>query len=216
MRCDAARLSLGVYLADALEADERSAVDAHLGSCPACAGELAELDALPGLLGLLTLEEVEAGSAAASEEGFERLLARAEAQPLPTHRSRLASGRLRLVSAAAAVLLVGAAFGLTRPGPATPASHHLTATAGSVQMTVTLTSQVRGTAVDLAVRGVPANQRCRLVAVTRDGSRQTVGAWQATYSGQAWSKTAMPIPRDQLAELLLVGDDGRTLVRLPV
>jgi predicted anti-sigma-YlaC factor YlaD len=213
MRCDSARLSLGAYVLEGLDAEDRAAVEVHLAECSTCRAELTELGALPGLLGLLSLEEVESGSPSPSADGYERLLARAEAQPtLPS--SRWTSRRVGLAAAAAAVIVfAGAGFVLNRGG-ATSGVHTYAASAGPVHMDVALTDEVGGTGLDVSVRGVTANQRCSLVAVTREGSRKTVSTWQVTYTGKAWSKAAMPIRQSELAQLLLLGDDGNTLVKL--
>ena len=45
-------------------------------------------------------------------------------------------------------------------------------------------------------------------------TRKTVSTWQVTYTGKAWSKAAMPIRQSELAQLVLLGDDGNTLVTL--
>jgi hypothetical protein len=50
--CAEIRLELGVYVLGAIEAADRSAVDAHLEWCADCRGELAEVAGLPRLLSL--------------------------------------------------------------------------------------------------------------------------------------------------------------------
>ena len=214
MSCEANRLALGAYVLDGLDASDRTAVQAHLQDCSSCTAEVADLAALPGLLSLLSVEEVEAGSPSASADGYDRLLARAEAQVAPAPARRWWAGRRLAIAAAAASLLVAiGALGLTR-GDTAARAHTYAATAGAVHMSVTLTDQVRGTGLDVSVRGVAGNQRCSLVAVARDGTRQTISTWQVTYSGQAWSKAAMPLRRKDLSELVLVGDTGSVLVSL--
>jgi hypothetical protein len=216
MTCDQARLSLGVYVLDALEPEERAAVDAHLVSCPGCAAELAELDPLPGLLGSLTAVDIEGVAPMASPDGFERLLARARAADQSALPRRHLGWRVPVGAAAAAVLLLAVVLTFGRLGSSPSSRHTYQASQGDVGITVTLTSEVRGTAVDIAVRGVPRGERCTLVAQGRDGARETVGTWQVTYSGQAWSKVATSIPRAQLTGLQLLGAKGQTLVTMRV
>jgi len=55
--CGVIRLELGVYVLGAIEADDRSAVDAHLACCAACRHELAELAGLPELLSRVTADD---------------------------------------------------------------------------------------------------------------------------------------------------------------
>jgi anti-sigma factor RsiW len=50
--CAEIRLELGVYVLGAIEAADRSAVDAHVAWCADCRGELADLAGLPRLLSL--------------------------------------------------------------------------------------------------------------------------------------------------------------------
>ena len=216
MRCEAARLSLGAYVLDGLDSDDRTAVEAHLQDCATCTTELADLAVLPSLLGLLTAEEVEAGSPTPSPDGYDRLLARAEEHvTLRPDRHRWTRRRAGVAAVAAAVVVVSGVAGLTRSGTA-PQAHTYTAVSGPVHMSVTLTDEVRGTGLDVSVRGVAGNQQCSLVAVARDGTRQTVSTWQTTYTGKAWSKAAMPLRQSELAQLVLLGDGGRPLVSLRV
>jgi hypothetical protein len=56
--CAAPRISLGAYVLGALDPADRSALEAHLVTCPACRAELASLAGLPGLLGRLRLDDV--------------------------------------------------------------------------------------------------------------------------------------------------------------
>ena len=48
--CRDIRHALGVYVLGAIDPAERSKVDAHLSTCPACREELAGLAGLPALL----------------------------------------------------------------------------------------------------------------------------------------------------------------------
>jgi len=102
MTCDETRELLSPYLDEALSPDERSLVDAHLGGCAECRGEL---EALRGTIGLLhRLEPVRA------PVGFvDRVVA--AARPRPWYR-RVADAVLlplsvKLPLEAAAVVVVG-------------------------------------------------------------------------------------------------------------
>jgi anti-sigma factor RsiW len=57
--CGEIRYALGVYVLGAIDPAERTVVDRHLATCPACRDERADLAGLPALLGRLTLAEVE-------------------------------------------------------------------------------------------------------------------------------------------------------------
>jgi anti-sigma factor RsiW len=57
--CGEIRLELGVYVLGAIEATDRSAVDAHLARCADCRDELAELAGLPRLLSRVAADDAD-------------------------------------------------------------------------------------------------------------------------------------------------------------
>ncbi|MBO4270760.1 zf-HC2 domain-containing protein [Microbispora triticiradicis] len=63
MTCEEVRISLGVYVLGALDAEEAAEVEAHLESCAECRAELAALSGLPPLLALVSAEDVERAAA---------------------------------------------------------------------------------------------------------------------------------------------------------
>jgi predicted anti-sigma-YlaC factor YlaD len=218
MNCQDATLSLGVYLLGALDATERAAVDAHLRDCRSCQRELAELASLPLMLEQLRLEDVEPVPAITpSDDLYDRVAARARDEQAGQERRLSRFQRLTAV-AAAVVVLAGVAVGGvalahhgSSSGPAT-----VSATQGHVHMTVRLTSQTAGTALDVSVAGLPENEHCWLVAVGRDGSRDVAGQWDATYSGRAKVTGSTRIPLGQLSKLVLLGSDRQPIDQVAV
>ncbi|WP_259406958.1 anti-sigma factor family protein [Microbispora sp. H10885] len=63
MTCEEVRISLGVYVLGALDAEETAEVEAHLETCAECRAELAALSGLPPLLALVSAEDVERAAA---------------------------------------------------------------------------------------------------------------------------------------------------------
>ncbi|MGW5261591.1 anti-sigma factor family protein [Microbispora sp. NPDC004025] len=63
MTCEEVRISLGVYVLGALDAEETAEVEAHLETCAACRAELAELSGLPPLLARVSAEDIERAAA---------------------------------------------------------------------------------------------------------------------------------------------------------
>ncbi|MDI9581425.1 MAG: zf-HC2 domain-containing protein, partial [Thermobispora sp.] len=59
MTCEETRMSLGVYVLGALDADEEAAVRAHLEACAACRAEAEELSGLTPLLARVTERDIE-------------------------------------------------------------------------------------------------------------------------------------------------------------
>jgi hypothetical protein len=72
MKCDHLYDS-GPYVLGALSPSERVAYEAHLGECPTCRAEVADLAALPGLLGRLDLPTARA-VAAGGEDAMHAIL----------------------------------------------------------------------------------------------------------------------------------------------
>jgi len=87
---------------------------------------------------------------------------------------------------------------------------------GPVHMAVDIEPASTGTALQLSLRGVPSGERCRLIAVADDGSRDVAGSWEATYSGTATIHGTTSIERAHLKQLLIRTYDGRTLVATDV
>jgi hypothetical protein len=79
-------------------------------------------------------------------------------------------------------------------------------------MAVQLETRPSGTGVTVRVGGLPANEHCTLVAIDHNGDREVAGSWVATYEGEAtvtgWTSIAIP----DLAQVLVVDEQGNTLV----
>jgi anti-sigma factor RsiW len=229
MRCDTAKIALGAYVLGTLDEAERAEVDAHLRGCDACSAELADLATLPPLLARLSLQDL--GEAipvlAAPEELFEKVAERARAEEdlasapaqqlakvVPLRHRR----RLVIASAAAAVVMIaGAVTAVELAGSSSgPGRQEFVGAQGSVHMRVSVSSQAAGSALHVSVTGLPKDERCRLVAVADDGSRDYVGRWYATYSGDAQETGSTSIAASHLSRLILLGGNGKELVSVPV
>ena len=203
MTCPDAAADLGAYVLGALEPGERRRVEEHLARCPACAAELAEFEALPALLDRVDPEDLTPAAVAPSAELFARVSA-AAAPP-----SRLRNRALALVAAALlAVLGVGGTIWITSSPDQT-----VTATAGAVRATVTVSPVDHGSALDVSVTGMHPNETCHLVAVGRDGTRHAAGEWPASPAGDGTWRGWADVDRADLAAVVLVGDGNRELVR---
>ncbi|MFL6140231.1 MAG: anti-sigma factor family protein [Frankiaceae bacterium] len=221
MTCTDVRLALGAYVLGALDPAERSSVQAHVDRCPACRDELAELAGLPGLLANLTREEVEAGAAKPSPALLDGLLATVAAESV-RERTKVRHRRWLAAAATVAVLAGGGASaavalhhdqprGIVALSAVDPRTH--------VSADVRLRPLAWGTEISLRrLTGVPAGERCRLVAVATDGHRESAGAWGATsYLDAALITGAASIQLADLSRLDIVTFSGRTLlsVRVP-
>jgi anti-sigma factor RsiW len=201
--CPDAATDLGAYVLGALEPGERRRVEEHLACCPACAAELAEFQALPGLLDRVDPSDLSPVAGTPSPELFARMSAAA----VPPSRFRV-----RAVALAAAALLAVLGIGVTVWATGSP-DQTITATAGAVRATITVSDVDRGSALDVTVAGMHPNETCSLVAVGRDGVRHPGGTWPASPAGGGTWRGWADVDRDQLAAVVLVGDGGRELVR---
>jgi anti-sigma-K factor RskA len=203
-------IGLGAYVLDALEPEERRRVEEHIAACPACAAELAEFRSLPALLDRVRPEDLEPVFVAPSPDLFARTAAAAAEAERP---GRLRSRTWALV-AAAVLAVLGVSAGVT-VWATRPVEQTATVSQGPVQVTVTASPRNDGTALEVAVAGLRPGETCRMVAVDRDGGRHPAGEWPTSEAGDGRWRGWTDISRSALTEVVLVGDGGRELVRVP-
>lgn len=207
MTCAAATADLGAYVLGALEPADRRRVEEHLTACPECAAELTEFATLPALLDRVHPADLRPPTVTPSPDLFARMSA-AAAPP-----SRLRPRVWALVAAAALVVLgigVGVTVWVTGSGEQT-----VTAAAGAVRATITASTVDAGSALVVSVAGLHPHEICHLVAVDRDGVRHPAGEWPASAAGDGTWRGWADVGRTDLTEVVLLGDGGRQLVRVP-
>jgi anti-sigma factor RsiW len=208
MRCPEASTALGAYVLGALEPDERRDVDDHLRGCATCSAELAGFAGLPALLARVRPEDLEPVAVTPSPELFARVSAVAGTR----QRRR---PRTWAVVAAAVLVVLGLGIGLSL-WPSGTGELTATATAGPVEVTLTATPAKEGSALDVAVAGLRSGETCTLVAVDSDGRSHPAGNWPVSQAGDGrWRGWADVDPAD-LSEVVVLGDGGRELVRVPL
>jgi hypothetical protein len=118
-----------------------------------------------------------------------------------------------LVGAAAAVVaaVVGVVASLagSPSAPAFRAANYATGVHGQARLHATAS----GTRINLTVTGLPADERCRLVAVSRRGS-DVAATWSASYDGSARIIVTSAIHEDQLTALLVESASHRPLLTI--
>lgn len=212
--CDSLeRLSLGAYVLGALDPIERATVEAHLSGCAACRDELAGLAAMPGLLARVRVEDVLEPSPAPSPAAADRLIARLRAaRRARRRRVAAAAGAVALAAITAGALVLGTSG---TDGTGSGRADLISATGAGTGVTASFGVQPEpwGTAVQVRLRGVRPNTRCKLVVYARDGRREVAGTWRATYEGTADVRTATAIPPARLAAFEVTTASGDRLVR---
>ncbi|MFE2428353.1 anti-sigma factor family protein [Streptomyces sp. NPDC059373] len=190
-------VDVGAYVLGVLDDIEMARFEHHLAVCPEC-GE--QLDELSGLVPLLAeLGPAGAGSPVppSGDAMLRKLVDRVSTERGVQRRRRW----LSLV--AAAVLVVGgptAAYLAASSGNSGSAAPKVTASethttkdpSTGVKATVGLTPKKWGTQVDLTLAGVSGPLTCRLVAIGKDGSQQTVSTWSVPATG--YGTTTQPTP----------------------
>jgi hypothetical protein len=210
VRC-AQQVAVGAYVLDALEPDEQLAMQRHVQGCPVCAETVSELEGLPLLLAGVPVPGEAPEAPRPSELAYERFRRSAAAFAPPTAQHR----RRRWIAAAAAVLVIAAAVatGEVLASHAQPVTV-VAASTGLVHAEAALSAAGAGTHLAMTFEGVPFGEHCELVAVARDGREQPAGTWTVTYRGTYHWKGWVDVAPDDLAQLVVRSEDGRTLVSL--
>lgn len=191
--------TVGAYALGILDDAEATAFEAHLAGCEWCAQQLDELAGMEPLLAALA--DMDSGSPAIGESLSAKPSPRMVTKLIDEVAERRAQKRRRafyLVAAAAALIIGGplVAVGATggdsggnvtaRPTSATPAKDafdamgtKLTATDGGSKVTATVGVQEKswGTDTVLELKNVKGPEKCSLIAVGKNGERETVSSW---------------------------------------
>ncbi|MEW2034384.1 zf-HC2 domain-containing protein [Streptomyces roseifaciens] len=186
---------VGAYALGVLDAADAARFEEHLAGCPRCA---AELDDLMGLTPLLAdLKESAPGPEALAPRPDPALLDRLLAGVTATRRAQR-TRRLCLVAAAAALIVAGPLVGAAVFAGEAPDHSGVSAAkqmyedgekigavdpATKVDATVSLQPKAWGTHVALRLSHVRGPLTCGLVAVGKDGERQTVTTWAVPPGG---------------------------------
>ena len=218
--CAAWRGDVGAYLVGALDSDARARVAAHLETCAGCRSDYDELVPVRG-----PLSQLAGPDAAPRAGGAGRFWGQppggAPLPPLPPLRPvRAGAGRRWLAGAglagagmavAAVIIAVLAAAGLAPSAPTFGAYDRGTGVHGEAQLHAAPT----GAEIDLAVAGLPAGERCVMLAVSGRGS-DIAGTWSATYGGTARVAGTSAIPPGRLTSVRIESAGGRLLLTIPV
>src|SRR5262249_45854595 len=127
-------------------------------------------------------------------------------RPAGARRGRPAAAAA-IAAAAAALVGVVASVGGSPAATAFRAGDLATGVHGQAR----LHPSVAGTRINLTVTGLPAEERCRLVAVSGGGT-DVAATWNASYDGSARIVGTSAIPEDRLTALWVESGDHRRLL----
>lgn len=186
----------------------------HLGQCPECLREAAEIKDV-----VRTLERAAPEAAAVRRAGVPALL------PLPDKGGRIhtkssrtgrAGARRRdrvAIGAAAAVLCAIAAVFVPLSIESHPAPSAL---ALSLAREGRMVSYPWGTEVPVALTGLRPGQTYRLMTADSSGRSTPGGSVRATVDETVHTRIMTAMPREAIAALLVEDDNGRVLARMPI
>ncbi|MBB5159185.1 anti-sigma factor [Saccharopolyspora phatthalungensis] len=229
-------VDVGAYALGALDEPERTAIEHHLASCEHCRTELEELEQMRTVLGEAPPELFLDGPPDDADLLLQRTLRQAR-----TERARESRPRRAVVGAAAmiaAVVAVGGGVLIGRAGDSEPpqvvaqppspsvlmpAEGTKVATStdpsNGARLTVTVTPAAGWVRLNAAASGIPAGERCRLVVVGKDGSREIAGSWlvseKAAAEGSALDGAALIAPGN-VAAVEVENFAGKRFVSTPV
>lgn len=231
---------LGPYVLGVLDEEDVRRVEEHLGDCVRCREEVAALREMERALGEVPEEAFLDGPPQGGDLMLQRTLRQVRGERASAARWRAGVVGLAAAASLAAVFWAGALTGADAgsPGALPPPPSPTVSAAPSpppagtrvasatdpgtgARMTVQLTPATKWVRLHAAVTGLPAGERCRLVVVSRDGTRSTAGGWvvgtaeHGEGKGAALDGSAAVDPSD-VKEVLVVNEAGRTFVSVPV
>jgi predicted anti-sigma-YlaC factor YlaD len=226
------------YVADELGPEEKKVVEEHLGTCPECREEVDVLRELQQLLADVPPEVLLDGPPDDADLLLQRTLrqVRTESSAVEGRRRYLATAAAAAVAAVALVggVLVGrvtlsengqsvapASSSPSATAPVTPGTRYASATdpTTGARLTAAIVPAAGWVRVNAAVTGVPAGERCQLVVVAKDGTRETAGAWlvseQGSTTGTTLDGSALIAPTD-VAGVVVQNMSGKQFVEAKV
>ncbi|WP_327250710.1 zf-HC2 domain-containing protein [Streptomyces sp. NBC_01244] len=228
---------LGPYVLGVLDDAEVRRVEEHVDGCVQCRQEVTALREMEAALGEVPPEAFLDGPPQGGDLLLQRTLRQMRQEVDGARRRRTVFTGLAVAASLTAVFWAGTQLGggstgvEARPQPpvsaepsAPPAGTKVASAtdAGTgARMTVQVTPAAKWVRVRAAVTGIPAGERCRIVVVSRDGTRTTAGGWvvgtaaHGEGKGAALDGSAAVDPADVRA-VLVENESGTAFVSVPV
>jgi hypothetical protein len=233
--CAQWRGDIGAYIIGALDARARGQVTRHMADCAGCRADYDELVPVRNWLGLLDLATCAPQPGAAGQPGSftnqplqegpvpaaDPLIQpswRESGTRIPAHPAeppRAGRPRARRWGLAGGAVLAAAAVTVAAliSSGAAPQTYSAADSATGVSARAQLHETPAGTQIDLTATGLPAHERCILVALGSAGA-DIAGSWDATYGGSARIVATTAFPASQLTALRIESDTGALLASI--
>lgn len=215
---------LGALALGLLDPQRTRAVEEHLARCAACRRDLEDLTAVTDLLGEVPPEALLDGPPD-GDLVLHRTLRQIRAEAAADRRRRLVPRIAAAVAGVAVLAGGGIAVGrATAPDPvvvtaAAPATGVTLRGDGmpGVTMAAVVSPAAGWVRVSANVKGVPRGERCRVIVLARDGSREVAAAWLSSARGEREGTQvdgAAIVAPDQVAGVAVENEAGEEYVVL--
>ena len=214
-------VELGALALGLLTPEQAGVVHRHLSGCAMCRREYEELTEMTGVLGELPPEAFLDGPPD-GDLVLQRTLRQIRAETGSRRRRRV----FGMVAAAAVVVAAVAGGGVAigrasvplvpPPGSAVGALVLTGSGAGGATMRATLGPAGGWVRLTASVTGIPPGERCRMLVVARDGTREVAGSWvvSATPGGAVDGSAAVAL--GDVKAVVVQNEAGREFVRATV
>ncbi|GLZ38685.1 zf-HC2 domain-containing protein [Actinokineospora sp. NBRC 105648] len=226
---------LGAYALGVLDTDERQAVEEHLAGCGECRAELAALEEVRDMAGDLPEEALLHGPPDDGDLLLMRTLHQVRAESAAKRNRGLVVTGVAAAVVAAVVLGAGVVIGRST-GSTEVALPTVTVTPGEVRpegtkmlsgadprtgarLTAAVVPAPGWVRLNVSVTGIPEGQRCRIVVVGADGTREEAGSWVVSKKGAAEGTNldgAALIAPESVSAVEIVNTSGERFVSVSV
>ncbi|MEU4727597.1 zf-HC2 domain-containing protein [Streptomyces sp. NPDC023588] len=229
---------LGPYVLGVLTDEEVRRVEEHVNGCVRCREELGALREMEAALGEVPEEAFLDGPPPGGDLMLQRTLRQMRGELAGARRRRAGLAGLAIAASLAAVFWAGTRLGTDDAGavalpppsptasaqPSPPAEGTKLLSAADVatgtRMTVQMTPATKWVRLHAAVTGLPAGERCRLVVLSKDGTRTTAGSWVVGQENGKGKGAALDgsaaVDQADVKAILVENEAGRTFVSVPV
>jgi Putative zinc-finger len=208
---------LGAQVLGLLDPVQNHAIQEHLAGCPACRREWEELRGMVTLLDDVVPPEAGLEGPPDADFMLRRTLRQVRKEAGAQRRRRWITGAGAAAVTLGVVLAGGVVLGRDAAPPPdvvaapAPAPGAVVLTGGGepgVSMTTTLTPAAGWVRLTTSVQGIPEGERCYIVVVARDGTRQIAGSWVVGPSGRPIDGSAL-VPLDDVDQVIVENEQGR-------
>ncbi|WP_328296730.1 zf-HC2 domain-containing protein [Streptomyces sp. NBC_00435] len=230
---------LGPYVLGVLDDADVRRVEEHVDGCVQCRQEVTALREMEAALGEVPAEAFLDGPPQGGDLLLQRTLRQMRQEVTGARRRRGALTGLAVAASLAAVFWAGTRMGegsagaealplptptvSAQPSPPVAGTRVASATDSGTgaRMTVQVTPAAKWVRVHAAVTGIRAGERCRIVVLSRDGTRTVAGGWvvgtaeHGEGKGAALDGSAAVDPADVRA-VLVENESGVQFVSVPV